>query len=238
MTKSSAPIPASQVQSEAPDDAPLTEEQRLEELHKFPTGTKPSDAVTVPIRLLKLAKVNPRRGRVAEQMESLKEFGQHRAAVVQWSTGEMVIGNHMLKAAIQLGWTELDVLILDDDDPTALRRALADNFTGDKAGWDDEELADVLKAVGAVPGFSDSDVDALLAKLAPPEKIDDPTFPLVPRLNEKYDYVMIFCENETDWNWLQTKLELQREKSYKSDAIAVSHVVTVARFQELLGEGS
>jgi hypothetical protein len=229
-----SPVKASEVKVEAPDDGPLTESQRLEELHKFPTGTKPSDAVTVPIRLLKLAKVNPRRGRVAEQMESLKEFGQHRAAVVQHSTGEVVIGNHMLKAATQLGWEEIDVLILDDDDPTALRRALADNFTGDKAGWDDEELADVLKVVGAVPGFGDNEVEALLAKLAPPEKIEDPTFPLVPRLNEKYDYVLIFCENETDWNWLQTKLELRREKSYKSDAVAVSHVLTASRFQELL----
>jgi hypothetical protein len=231
-----SPVKASEVEVEAPEDAPLTEAKRLELLHQFPTGTTAADAVMVPVKLLKHAKVNPRRGAVAEVLESLKEFGQHRPVVVQKSTGEVIVGNHMLKAAIQLGWDEIAMLMVDDDDPTALRRAVADNATGDKAKWDEEELGDVLKVIGAVPGFNDNEVEALLAKLAPPEKVEDPTFPLVPRLNERYDYVLIFCENETDWNWLQTKLELRREKSYKSDAVAVGHVVTVSRFQQLLGE--
>jgi hypothetical protein len=231
-----SPVKASEVQVEADPDAPLTESKRLELLHEFPTGTSASDAVSVPVRLLKHAKVNPRRGAVAEVLESLKEFGQHRPVVVQKTTGEVIVGNHMLKAAVQLGWDNIDALIVDDDDPKALRRAVADNATGDKAKWDEEELGDVLKLIGAVPGFNDNEVEALLAKLAPPEKVEDPTFPLVPRLNEHYDYVLIFCENETDWNWLQTKLELRREKSYKSDAVAVSHVLTASRFQELLGE--
>jgi hypothetical protein len=235
MTKSSAPVRASEVKSEA-DDKVLSEKDRLAELQKFPTGTKPSDAVTVPVRLLRPAKVNPRRGNVAEMIESLKEFGQHRPVVVQFSTGEVIVGNHMLKAALALGWDEIDALIVEDDDPAALRRAVADNATGDKATWDEEELADVLKVIGAVPGMNEADIDKLLAKLEPPAKVDEPTYPLVPRLNEKYDYVLIFCENETDWSWLQTKLQLRREKSYKSDAVATSHVVTVARFQELLGE--
>jgi hypothetical protein len=47
---------------------------------------------------------------------------------------------------------------------------------------------------------------------------------------------MIFCENETDWTWLQTTLQLRTEKSYKSGAVARSHVVTVGRLQELMGQ--
>lgn len=227
------PVPASAVDPEPPA---LTEGQRLNELYKFPTGTKASDAVTVPIDLLRPAAKNPRRGAVAEVIESLREFGQHRPVVVQKSTGHVVVGNHMLKAANQLGWADIDALIVDDSDEKAMRRAIADNATGDKATWDDEELAEVMREIGAVPGMTEGDIDKLLAKLAPPPKIDEPTFPLVPRLNEKYDYVVIFCENETDWNWLQTKLELRREKSYKSEAVALSHVVTVERLQELLGE--
>jgi hypothetical protein len=236
MSESSGPIPASQVAPEAPpeDERPLTNEERLKRLHEFPTGTKPSDAVTVPLRLLKPAKKNPRKGAVAEQIESLREFGQHRALVVQHSTGEVIIGNHLLKAMHALGWTEGDVLILADDDEKAMRRAIADNATGDKATWDEEELAELIQETGAVPGFGDGDIQKLLDKLAPPEKIDEPTYPLVPRLNEKYDYVMIFCTNETDWNWLQTKLQLRRERSYKSEAVATSHVITVERLQELL----
>jgi hypothetical protein len=235
---SEAPVRASDVET-APQmnngEVLLTEAERLEQLHQFPTGTRAADAVAVPIALLKLAKKNPRRGAVAEVIESLREFGQHRPVVVQRTTGEVIVGNHMLKAAKQLGWNEIDALIVDDTDDAALRRAIADNAVGDKATWDDEELAEVMQEIGAVPGMNEADIDKLIAKLAPPPKVEEPTYPLVPRMNEKYDYVVIFCENETDWNWLQTRLELRREKSYKSEAVATSHVITVERLQELLG---
>lgn len=232
MTTSEGPIKASDVEPEPPEG--LTEVERMRQLHEHPTGEKPSEAVTVPIELLKLAKRNPRKGAVAEVVESLREFGQHRPVVVQRSTGEVVVGNHMLKAAHVLGWSQLDALIVNDDDDKAMRRALADNFTGDKASWDEEELAEILKETGAVPGTNEAEIDALLAKLEPEPKTGEPTYPLVPRLNEKYDYVLIFAENETDWTWLETKLQLRREKSYKSEAVAKSHVVTVTRLQELL----
>jgi hypothetical protein len=229
---SKAPVRASDVETDPQiisGEVSLTEAERLEALHQYPTGTKASDAVSVPIVLLRLAKKNPRRGAVAEVIESLREFGQHRPVVVQHS-----IGNHMLKAAKQLGWQELDALIVDDSDDEAMRRAIADNAVGDKATWDEEELAEVMKEIGSVPGMNEADIDKLLAKLAPPPKVEEPTYPLVPRMNEKYDYVVVFCENETDWNWLQTRLELRRERSYKSEAVATSHVMTVERLQEIL----
>jgi hypothetical protein len=235
---SEAPVRASDVKTDPQmnnGEVSLTETERLEWLQTFPTGTKAADAVTVPIFLLKPAKKNPRRGAVAEVIESLREFGQHRPVVVQRSTGQVIVGNHMLKAAKQLGWAEMDALIVDDSDEVAMRRAIADNAVGDKATWDDEELAEVMQEIGAVPGMNEADIDKLLSKLAPPPKVEEPTYPLVPRMNEKYDYVVIFCENETDWNWLQTKLELRREKSYKSEAVATSHVITVERLQEILG---
>jgi hypothetical protein len=237
-----APVRASEIET-APQilsgevsDQPLTEADRLDALHEYPTGTKAADAVSVPVALLRPAKKNPRRGAVAEVIESLREFGQHRPVVVQYSTGQVIVGNHMFKAAKQLGWEEIDALIVDDSDEVALRRAVADNAVGDKATWDDQELAEVMQEIGAVPGMNDADIDKLMNKLAPPPKIAEPTYPLVPRMNEKYDYVVVFCENETDWNWLQTKLELRREKSYKSEAVATSHVITVERLQEILGE--
>jgi hypothetical protein len=232
---SEAPVRASQTDPQfISGEVSLTEAERLERLHQYPTGISSADAVSVPIALLKPAKKNPRRGAVADVIESLREFGQHRPVVVQHSTGQVIVGNHMLKAAKQLGWQEIDALIVDDKDEKAMRRAIADNAVGDKATWDDEELADVMKEIGAVPGMNEADIDKLLSKLAPPPKVEEPTYPLVPRMNEKYDYVVVFCENETDWNWLQTKLELRRERSYKSEAVALSHVITVARLQELL----
>jgi hypothetical protein len=220
---------ASEVEPEA--TGALTEEQRLAALAELPAGYNVGPNA-VDIQLLRPAKKNPRRGAVAEQIESLREFGQHRAAVIT-RTGDVVIGNHMLKASLQLGWARLDCFLVEDDDDKAMRRAITDNAVGDLATWEEAELAEALEQVGAVPGYDQKEVDKLLAKLAPPPEKVEPTYPLVPQLNEHYDYVMVFCENETDWAWLQTTLALRKEKSYKSSAVAKSHVVTVTRLQEL-----
>jgi hypothetical protein len=220
---------ASEVEPEA--NGALGEEERIAALAKLPVGYNVGENA-VEIRLLRPARRNPRRGAVAEQIESLREFGQHRAAVIT-RAGDVVIGNHMLKAALQLGWKNLDCFLTEDDEETALRRAITDNAVGDKATWDEAELAEVLDEIGAVPGIEQSEIDKLLAKLAPAAEKAEPTYPLVPRLNEHYDYVFVFCENETDWAWLQTTFDLRKEKSYKSSAVAKSHVVSVERLQEL-----
>lgn len=226
------PVTASDVALEAP----LVDEVKLEADRKAALAALPAGYVKVPTDLVRLAKRNPRRGAVAEVVESLREFGQHRPIVVQRSTGEVIVGNHLLKAAQTLGWQELDAFIVDDNDEVALRRALADNAVGDKATWDEQELADVLKETGAVPGFDQSEVDKLLDKLKPEEDKVEPTYPLVPKLNEKYDYVFVFCQNETDWAWLETRMQLQTEASYKSTAVGKSHVLTVDRLRELIGD--
>jgi hypothetical protein len=235
MTESSAPVRASDVEAAAPPKEPGNEE-RLAALKKIGVSKNSADLKMVPLELLREASKNPRRGAVSEVIESIREFGQHRPMVVQISTGEVIVGNHLLRALRSLGEEEGACFIVEDDDHKALRRGVADNAVGDKAGWDEEELAAVLREVGPTPGYDEGEVDALLRKLEPEDtNKTEPTYPLVPRLNERYDYVMIFCENETDWTWLQTRLELRSEKSYKSNAVAKSHVITVARLQELIG---
>jgi hypothetical protein len=243
MSESEAPVAASAVEPEASPPNVETEPERYDFNGKQLTADELWDEVVsnevyyLPVDALKPARINPRRGHVASVIESLKEFGQHRPVVVQRSTREVIVGNHLLRAVKSLGWHLIQAIVVDDDDDKALRRAVADNATGDKAQWDEVELAEVLQKVGAVPGYEDDELSKLLAKLEPPKKPEQPTYPLVPRLNEKYDYVVVFCENETDWMWLQTKFDLRREKSYKSEAVATSHVITVERLQELLGEG-
>jgi hypothetical protein len=207
-----------------------TEKQRLAWLKKLTTNAYHR----VPLQAVRLADVNPNKGDVAAAIESLREFGQHRAAVVQQAKGEIVVGNHMLKGMQALGWKELDIFLVADDDEKAMRRAITDNAVGRRASWEEAELARVMEDIGPVPGFDQGDLDALLAKLTPPADKEEPTYPLVARLNEHYDYVVIFAENETDWVWLQTRFDLRHEKSYKSQEVYFSHVLTVSRAQEVL----
>jgi len=218
------PIAADEVEPEVD----LTESHRVEQLAQYDNGY-----VKLPIALLRPAKRNARRGAVAEVVESLREFGQHRPVVVQRSTASVIVGNHLYKAAVMLGWTEIDSLIVDDDDKQALRRGIADNAVGDRASWDKDELAELLDEVGVVPGFDDKEVMQLLARLEAVVEPAEPTFPIVARLNEQYDYVVIVAQNATDAAWLETNLELRSEKSYKSEAVAKSHVLSVERLQEL-----
>lgn len=188
----------------------------------------------LPVALLTPAARNPRRGNVREVAESLREFGQHRPVVVQRSSGEIIVGNHLYHAALILGWGSLDVFVVDDDDQTALRRAIADNAVGDKAGWDKEELAAVMKEIGPVPGMDDGDISRLLESLGEKGGKIESVYPIMAVLNEQYETVLIVSKNAVDFAYLETKLGLRKERSYKSSQVSVCHVISVARFQEVI----
>jgi len=188
---------------------------------------------SVPIDDLVPDSHNARRGDVAAIAESLDEFGQHRPVVAQRGTNKIIAGNHLVRAARALGWDTVSVYWVDDSDDKALRRSLADNAAGDRAQWDDVQLAELLAQTGAVPGFSQDDVTKLLDKLSPPADEESPIFPIVARMNEKYDYVIVMASTEIDVLWLKEKFGIRPEQSYKNSNVAPAHVVTVERLQEL-----
>jgi ParB-like chromosome segregation protein Spo0J len=196
--------------------------------------SKGMSVVSVPLEKLILDDRNARRGDVAAIVESLTEFGQHRPVVVQKSTNKIIAGNHLYMAAEALGWESVDAYYVDDDDAKALRRSLADNGTGDLAKWENDTLAALLQEAGDdVPGFDEAFLDKLLKDAGPEEKEPDPIFPIVARVNEEYDYVLVVAQNAVDCNWLREKFGVREEQSYKDKAVAKSHVVTVERLQEL-----
>ena len=105
---------------------------------------------------------------ISELERSLKDFGQHRALVVQRSTNKILIGNGMYQAMLNLGFDEADVYFVDDDDKTAIKRAIADNRTGELADWDVDMLnglmADFVKLGDFdIPGFSDDEMKFIAA---------------------------------------------------------------------------
>lgn len=197
----------------------------------------PMDIADVPISELSPDPRNARKGDVAAISESLSEFGQHRPIVAQRSTKRIIAGNHLYKAALALGWDTVRVYWVDDDDKTAQRRSLADNGAGDKAEWDQEQLAALLAETGVVPGFDQGDVDKLIDKFAAEDEEAGPIFPIVAKVNEKYDYVLVVAQTAIDSAWLREHFDLRPERSYKNDSVATSQVVTVERVQELWQNG-
>ncbi len=121
-----------------------------------------------PITNLKPLPGNPRRGNVEAVAKSYDQFGQ-RKPLVALKDGTVIAGNHQLKAAQQLGWTEIAVVFVDDDEATAKAYALADNRTADLGTYDDEALAELISDIAhdadllMASGYTAEDLDALIA---------------------------------------------------------------------------
>lgn len=124
--------------------------------------------LATPIETLHEFEGNPRRGDVPAVARSLAQFTQ-RKPIVAKRDGTVIAGNHTLRAARELGWSEVAVVFVDDDDATAKAYALADNRTAELGGYDDEALLTLIAevqegdaALMAATGWSESDLAVLL----------------------------------------------------------------------------
>lgn len=141
---------------------------------------EPLRPLAVPLDDLRTLEGNPRRGDVAAVARSLRRFGQ-RKPVVARADGTVIAGNHLLAAARELGWSELAVTRVDDDDATAKAFALADNRTSELGSFDLGDLAAMAAEVHAVDSallqaasYTEADLNALLAGEVVPAKLTDP----------------------------------------------------------------
>jgi DNA modification methylase len=123
---------------------------------------------------LNLLPGNPRRGNVDAVARSLEAFGQRKPVVARRSDRVVIAGNHTLQAARALGWSEIAVVWVDDDEVTSKAFALADNRTAELGDYDQELLAELISKVGSVDaellvasGWSEEAVAELVAALEP-----------------------------------------------------------------------
>jgi DNA modification methylase len=134
---------------------------------------------TVAVSDLRLHPENPRRGDVASIKESLERNGLFALLTVNARSLEVLKGNHTLCAARELGWTEIDVYLVDVSEQAARRIVLADNRTSDLATYDFGSLAELLSGFEdlAGTGYDESDLDDLLEQLAAGQPLPDDELP-------------------------------------------------------------
>lgn len=109
---------------------------------------------------------NPRKGNIKELKASLEANGQYKPIVVQKSTNQIIAGNHLWKAAKELGWTEIDAVIVDVNDEQAKKIVVADNRLADMGSYDEQALLDLLEKIDLTgTGYVEADVDDLLAMI-------------------------------------------------------------------------
>lgn len=102
---------------------------------------------------------NPRRndGAVDAVAASIREFGFQQPLVVD-RDGVLIVGHTRLKAAKKLGLKEVPVVVADGLTPEQVKAyRLADNKTGELAGWDfaamEAELSELESLDMSVFGF-------------------------------------------------------------------------------------
>jgi hypothetical protein len=99
---------------------------------------------------------------------SLEKFGQQKPAVML-PDGTVIAGNGLLDAARRLGWTHLAAIEFREL-TKARAYAIADNRTGELAGWKDDVLADALRYIRANKvvledaGFTQEEFDLVQAR--------------------------------------------------------------------------
>jgi len=94
---------------------------------------------------------NPRTGDVEAVMRSYETFGQLKPIVARrvkardgTERGEVIAGNHQLMAARRLGWDEIAVVWVQDDDTTAASYAIVDNRVSDVGTYNNKLLQSAI----------------------------------------------------------------------------------------------
>lgn len=111
---------------------------------------------------------------------SLKRFGQ-RKPIVAAPDGRIIAGNGTFRAATLMGWTHLAVTRFDGDAADLVAYAIADNRSADLASWDYEVLGKLLanlpEDLQAAAGWDDEELNNLLSAdwKAPDVRDLDPT---------------------------------------------------------------
>lgn len=156
------------------------------------------DKLATPIDRLELLPGNPRRGNIEAVAASLATFGQ-RKPIVANRDGTVIAGNHTLQAARSLGWSEIAVVFVDDDDTTAKAYALADNRTAELGGYDNDaletmiaEVRDADDALFAATGWDTGTIDPAVDELNF-HPVDD-----VVRLDERTPVTCPACGEQFD----------------------------------------
>jgi ParB-like chromosome segregation protein Spo0J len=188
-------------------------------VEEYPYIAEALRPLAVPIDSVQPYPGNPRQGDVGAIVTSLRRFGQQKPLVVQDATGYIVAGNHVWKAGRDLGWTHIAVNRSDLSDWEARSFLIADNRMSDLGTYDEAIMAAILKEIAEAndllgTGFDGDDVDDLL------KKVEEDSgggvkgeIAFSEELMEAHNYVVLYFDNELDWNLAVEKLGIEVKRT-------------------------
>jgi ParB-like chromosome segregation protein Spo0J len=116
---------------------------------------------------------------------SLETYGQRKPIVVNAANDMIEAGNGLYLAAVALGWTQIAVVYVNDDETTQKAYGLMDNQSALISEWDLPNLKDLLTELDtggldmAVTGFSADEIENLMTQTFDPKSglTDDDAIP-------------------------------------------------------------
>lgn len=199
------------------------------------------EVVESPVEDLIPSKYNPRKmtPQAFQGLKvSLRELGWLGSFVVANEETKVVVGGHQrLRAWKELGHETVPTVFRHFETDAQEKAAnLALNNQEIAGHWDKEMLVTVLTEIKAddptmmaFAGFQNHEYERFKRQVAK-MKGDKPVYELAAKMQEHYDYVVIFCDNETDFAYLRTVLGVTSQRSYKKNRKGIGRVIPFRDF--------
>lgn len=170
----------------------------------------------------------------------LRHQGIRRPAVVGRESGLIVTGHGLVET---LRFLDIAQCPIDEQSfrgskpgqpgPDELAHLLADNSLPQLADLDAGQVA-ALEQELSLAGLDLQLTGKLL------EEKEDPAlsaeFPITTKMLEQHDFVVIVCDNATDFVFLQSLVGARTEKSYKKTGVGTGRVIPFRRFLQAIRE--
>lgn len=185
------------------------------------------------------AEYNPRKinGKELDDLkDSIKRFGLVEPIVVNGHKARkniIISGHQRISICKELGMVEVPCNVVNLD--IEMEKEL--NIRMNKAGgsFDNEMLDKFFDRDKLIDfGFTEDELPTIEIESDTDIQVDNPVYPIVPVLSEKYDYVVIVATNEIDIAYMDNFFDVQVEESYKNSKVGVGRVVTFDKFQKLV----
>lgn len=100
--------------------------------------------------------------------KSIEDYGYNQLIAVD-KDNVIIVGHTRYKALLELGYKEIDVMVVDLPEEKAREYRIVDNKTSEFATWDTGALIDEIRSLGGVEGlqtyFKDIDIGALVREV-------------------------------------------------------------------------
>lgn len=170
----------------------------------------------------------------------LKHQGIRRPAVVSKESGLIVTGHGLVETLRFLAVRDCPIDEQSfrgskpgDPGPDELAHLLADNSLPQLADLDAAQVT-ALEQELSLAGLDLQLTGKLL------EEKEDPAltaeYPITAKMLEQHDFVVIVCDNATDFVFLQSLVGARSEKSYKKTGVGTGRVIPFRRFLQTIRE--